>query len=286
MSLRSVLTTLVVLTLTALSTAQTGTSGEQGKESPSAAPQVNVPTVHGCYSNLGTLKLNQTYNFNAQSWCGPLCYNGSYPVAASFDKNCYCGNEYPNSAYIVDDSKCNQPCPGYGDDACGGLNTWTVYNTGLIISVAESPEGAGSSSSSSSSVSSSSTTPATSSAATAPMTVTATPTSTPSSSSSSSSHSSTVGIAVGAVVGVIALLSIGAGLFFFMRKRKNSEIEEEHRRNAAVNAFISGGKPPSSSGGMSMADSRMDPIMNRRLSDGSIADNQDYSRRILRVTNA
>ncbi|CCF45533.1 hypothetical protein CH063_14585 [Colletotrichum higginsianum] len=71
-----------------------------------------------------------------------------------------------------------------------------------------------------------------------------------------------------------------------VQSRRNAEIEEEHRRNAAVNAFIGGPKPPSSSG-MSMSDSRMDPTLaHRRMSDGSIADNQDYSRKILRVTNA
>jgi len=34
-------------------------------------------------------------------------------------------------------------------------------------------------------------------------------------------------------------------------------------------------------------DQRLDPVLlqQRRLSDGSIADNQDYSRRILKVTN-
>lgn len=68
-----------------------------------------------------------------------------------------------------------------------------------------------------------------------------------------------------------------------MRQRKNREIEEEHRRNAAVSAFM---KPPGSSGGFSVdTDARMDPVMaQRRLSSGSIADNQDYSRRILRVS--
>jgi hypothetical protein len=66
-----------------------------------------------------------------------------------------------------------------------------------------------------------------------------------------------------------------------MRRKRNKEIEEEHRRNAAVNAFI--GKAPGSSGG-SITDARLDPVMaHRRMSDGSIADNQDYSRKILRV---
>ena len=89
---------------------------------------------------------------------------------------------------------------------------------------------------------------------------------------------------MGVVCGFLAVAGVGGAAFFFFRRRRNSEIEEEHRRNAAVNAFISGGKPPSSSGGMSMSDSRLDPVLvNRRMSDGSIADNQDYSRRILRV---
>lgn len=69
-----------------------------------------------------------------------------------------------------------------------------------------------------------------------------------------------------------------------MKRRRNREIEEEHRRNAAVNAFMAGGKAPSSSGGLSISDQRLDPVMvQRRLSSGSIADEQDYSRRILRV---
>jgi cell wall integrity and stress response component len=91
------------------------------------------------------------------------------------------------------------------------------------------------------------------------------------------------GIAAGVVVGVVVIAALIGGGFFYLRRKRNREIEEEYRRNAAVNAFI--GKPPGSSGGGSMTDSRMDPVMaHRRMSDGSIADNQDYSRRILRVS--
>lgn len=92
------------------------------------------------------------------------------------------------------------------------------------------------------------------------------------------------GIVAGVVVGVVVVAAILGGIFFYMRMKRNREIEEDHRRNAAVNAFM-GGKPPGSSGGYSMeADTRLDPVMaQRRLSSGSIADNQDYSRRILRV---
>lgn len=88
------------------------------------------------------------------------------------------------------------------------------------------------------------------------------------------------GVAAGTVVGVLAVAGAVGGTFFYMRRKRNNEIEEEHRRNAAVNSFIGGGH----SVGGSVTDARLDPIMaQRRMSDGSIADNEDYSRRILRV---
>ncbi len=102
---------------------------------------------------------------------------------------------------------------------------------------------------------------------------------------SSGSGPNTAGIAAGVVVGLVALAGLSGGAFFLIRRRRNREIEEEHRRNAAVNAFINGSKPPGSSGGLSMSDSRLDPVLaQRRMSSGSIADNEDYSRRILRVS--
>lgn len=71
----------------------------------------------------------------------------------------------------------------------------------------------------------------------------------------------------------------------FMRHRRRREIEEEYARNAAVSSFIAGGKAPSTAGSGSFSDPRIDPVVfsQRRMSDGSIADNQDYSRRILKV---
>ncbi len=77
------------------------------------------------------------------------------------------------------------------------------------------------------------------------------------------------------------LSAIAGGIFFFLRNRKKRAVEEEYRRNVAAGY---NGKPPSSSAG-SLNDSRLEPsvMMQRRQSDGSIADNQDYSRRILKV---
>ncbi len=90
------------------------------------------------------------------------------------------------------------------------------------------------------------------------------------------------GIAAGVVVGIVTLTAIAGGVFFFLRNRKKRAIEEEYRRNVAGGY---GAKPPASSAA-SMSDSRLEPsvMMQRRQSDGSIADNQDYSRRILKVS--
>ncbi|KAL8650085.1 MAG: hypothetical protein Q9226_005291 [Calogaya cf. arnoldii] len=96
----------------------------------------------------------------------------------------------------------------------------------------------------------------------------------------------TAGIAAGVVVGVVAVCAIAGLLFFFLRRRKRGALEEEYQSNA-VNPFETEteNKPPASS--HSMSDSRLEPsvMLQRRQSDGSIADNQDYSRRILKVTN-
>ena len=102
---------------------------------------------------------------------------------------------------------------------------------------------------------------------------------TSSAASSESSGPSKAGIAAGVVVGVVAIAAIAGGAFILMRNRKRKAIEDEYKRNAAVSSFISGGKPPTSN------DMRLDPAVmaQRRMSDGSIADNQDYSRRILKV---
>jgi len=82
------------------------------------------------------------------------------------------------------------------------------------------------------------------------------------------------GAAAGAVVGVLFAIAIAVGTFLFIRKQRRKKLEEEYRRSLAVREFH---KKPET-------DLRLDPVMlQRRMSDGSIADNQDYSRRILKV---
>ncbi|KAI0438643.1 hypothetical protein F4803DRAFT_84978 [Xylaria telfairii] len=269
MSLRQIMA-VAVLALTPLTNAY-----DKGVEVPAQQALLGTDTVAGCYSSLGDMTLDSTDKYNAQGYCAPVCRDKGKPVGATYAKACYCGTKMPNHQTLVNDTMCNEPCPGFDKQACGGLNVYTVYNTGVQVNVAEAEFSATSTSTTATQTSQSSAT-----------NTPTTPVQSQTPDEKKGGSSSTVGIAVGVVVGILVVSAIAAGSYFYFRRKRNAEAEEEQRRNAAVNAFISGGKPPRSSGGASIADSRMDPVMNRRMSDGSIADNQDYSRRILRVTNA
>lgn len=223
--------------------------------------------------------------------CTVECTNQKQLVSGLFGSKCFCGNNYPPEDDLVDDKNCNYPCPYWQEEACGGISSggfYSVFNNGVELIVphkeAEKEESATSSSSPTDApepTESDNTESSRSSATSAPQ-------ESASNGEEESGGGPAIGGIIGGVVAGVAVLAIAAGVgFWLFRRRRNQDIEEEHRRNAAVSSFIAGGKPPSSSGGLSMTDSRMDPIMaHRRLSDGSIADNQDYSRKILRVTNA
>lgn len=87
---------------------------------------------------------------------------------------------------------------------------------------------------------------------------------------------------MGGVVAVVVVAFLAVGAWFFMKRRKDQRAEQS-RRSAAMRDFY--GKPPGT-GVSSIADNRLDPgMMQRRSSNGSIADNEDYSRRVLAVSD-
>ncbi|KAL6870449.1 hypothetical protein J3F83DRAFT_681682 [Trichoderma novae-zelandiae] len=262
---------------------------------PSQPPVPNAYRSQGCWSSKGNMTHATAVKSTTVSSgsCNDYCKSKEMPVSGLQGDECFCGLVYPPQGDQVEDSKCSFPCPAYPKEACGQIGQpgfFSVFNTGVNINpdYYEPPKST-TSSPSSSTTSTTSSDSEKSSAAAGPSGIasqSAEPTSSDG-SSDSKKKTNVAGIAAGTVVGVVVLGGLLGAAFFTMRRRRNAEIEEEHRRNAAVNAFINGSKPPSTSGSISMTDSRLDPIMaHRRLSDGSIADNEDYSRRILRVTNA
>lgn len=269
------------------------------REYPAAALQYRqwgALLYSGCYSSSDGSAKNSSIKFNSKGACQTVCLPTGAAVLSVQETDCYCGDELPPKDSLVDDSKCSAICPGYGVEKCGANGYWTVYLTSTETDVpyADSSEAAASSSSSAAAAASSKSATATQSAKASIVTIggqTVVVTAPASSSSGTTSSSSSSGgpnkaaIAAGVVVGVVAIAAIAGGIFLFLRHRRNRAVEEEYRRNAAVSSFITGGNPPTSSG--TSFDTRLDPVMaQRRMSDGSIADNQDYSRRILKVTNA
>jgi len=244
----------------------------------SAAPEPTMAlktlVSAACYSSSDPLEDKGPYTYQSSGYCQKLCVEThNKPVMALTEgSDCWCGDKLPANSTRVDNSNCNAPCAGFDKEKCGGHGFWQVYLTGTqnFVDSIDAPSSTPSSSKS------------------APPSVvtvggsTVTVVNGASGSSSSKSGGSKAGIAAGAVVGIIAVAAIIGGTWFFLRARKRRAVEEEYRRNATINSFIQ--KPGSTS---SISDSRLEPsvMMQRRMSDGSIADNQDYSRRILKVTN-
>ncbi|KAG9251137.1 uncharacterized protein F5Z01DRAFT_677134 [Emericellopsis atlantica] len=260
-------------------------------QTPVEDPKTDVITSQGCFSSTGNMTLQKMDPTSVSTGSCRLACEDDFLAFGVTGQECYCGNEYPEEDALSADKNCNHPCPAYPLEVCGGIKKpgyISVFNLGKqLILDNYTPEDKNKDKSDDKSKSTSSTTAAAASTATSGPKESASQTEAPQKENKDDGGPSVAGIVAGSVVGVLAIAGGALGVWFFMRRRRNTEIEEEHRRNAAVNAFISGSKPPGSSGSISMTDSRLEPgLAHRRLSDGSIADNEDYSRKILRVTNA
>lgn len=270
---------------------------DKATQTPKTEPVPGSITSQGCWSSKGNFtEMELKASTVSSGSCRVECEKEDFPVMALSGQQCLCGNVYPEKGKETKDSNCNYGCPAYPLEACGGLGNpgyVSVFNLGTEVNIGnyveetddedEDDDKKGSETSASSSAAG-----PTSTAPTDSPEETSVESSAPEDDGDKKDSGSGVnvaGVVAGCVVGVLAVAGGAGAAWFFMRRRRNTEIEEEHRRNAAVNAFISGSKPPGSSGSISMTDSRLDPVMgHRRLSNGSIDDNQDYSRKILRVS--
>ena len=85
------------------------------------------------------------------------------------------------------------------------------------------------------------------------------------------------GAAAGIAIGVLALVAIGAGAFFFVRRRRREDYQKQYEGSHF-------GSSPGSLSRPFGTDQRLEPgMVQKRESVGSLADEQDYSRKILRV---
>ncbi|KAK0852188.1 Protein SLG1 [Friedmanniomyces endolithicus] len=249
-------------------------------------------TYQACYSSSAGLTDQGSFEYQTSSYCQNICVKQNQAVLGlSAGSDCWCGDTLPPAS-------------------SGGIGFYSIFLTGTESSVPNAGVSA-----SSSSGSSTSTSDASSSTSQPPSSSTPSTTATPSSvapgqtvivtqpaseaSSPASStptpqpqpHTNVAGIAAGVVIGVVAVAAIIGGLVFWLKRRKQQAAEDEYKRSTQVNAFMRGGgagggepKPPPTAYS-NMSDSRLDPTAGNRNSAGSIADAEDYSRRILRVAN-
>jgi len=247
-----------------------------------ATVELGSITTLGCYSKPDPLTQDNTDTFQTSGSCQVACGNAGYPVMAiTGGSTCYCGNMLPALDLQVDNTSCNSPCNGYDQQNCGGIGYWQVYLDGLSGNVETAPNATTSSTSSTP-------TSTTASATRAPETVVVTASATARvssiptvSSAASDTGPNKIGIAVGVVVGVLVVAAITGGAIFFLKQRRRKQIEEEHKAQA-INSF------PGSRSSDTKSDARLDPSVAssyRRESIGSIADERDFSRRILQVNS-
>ncbi|KAF1946530.1 hypothetical protein EJ02DRAFT_495334 [Clathrospora elynae] len=250
----------------------------QTVKDPITTPSVTMPAHEmssiGCFATGIPLENHGHYLYRSPGNCQLVCIEqGKNVMGLSDGENCWCGDKIPALEWKTDNSTCSTTCSGDQTSLCGGPGALWVVLTGVTRNKVDffQPD-----SSSSSAKPTSTAPPSTSSAS-------ATPTATPSSAPKKESKPNTIAIAVGVVVGILALAAICFGVWFLLRRRRQHQVEEDYRRNAAnVNAFVNGGKLHTSDA--SMNNSRLDPsFVDRRQSNGSIADNEDYSRRILKA---
>lgn len=112
MSVRQI-TAVALLALASFTSAQ-----KKGVEVPAEQAVIGSDTVAGCFSSLGDMEFDSSDNYNAQGYCAPNCRDKGLPVGATYLKRCYCGHKLPNKKSLLDDSKCNEPCPGFDLQAC------------------------------------------------------------------------------------------------------------------------------------------------------------------------
>lgn len=117
MSLRQFLATAL------LATAPLVSAQDKAAQGPPEKPTIGVVTRHGCMSSKGDLvqvelEIENGGTFNSKGKCNTACTKVQKYVAATSADQCFCGNEYPPQSAMVADNKCNEPCPGFGDEAC------------------------------------------------------------------------------------------------------------------------------------------------------------------------
>lgn len=179
--------------------------------------------------------------YQSDGLCHDFCNDQAFALAIVQGEYCWCSNYVPDSDDQVSVSNCQESCPGFPDDVCGGDGTFGYMS---LESSPSGTAGSGSEATSTTAGSKTSSTAKTTAPAAIPtvqtvtvggtvQTVTATPTavigspSTGNISSKSGGGGLSTGGAVGLAVGLVALAVAVAGGFIFWCLRRRRRRQEE-----------------------------------------------------------
>ncbi|KAL7910342.1 hypothetical protein GGI35DRAFT_362858 [Trichoderma velutinum] len=156
---------------------------------------ISAISINVCSSfNTGETPLNVSI-YQTNGACGKFCVNKEYAFSITQQNSCWCSNYFPDKASTVDVKNCNDPCPAWPSENCGGPG---LYGYILLNEVAPSgtrtappPSSTPTQSTASTSATTASSSTTTSSSTSASATSSSSSTSETSTTSSSSSSSST-----------------------------------------------------------------------------------------------
>ncbi|KAH7470060.1 hypothetical protein FOMA001_g14619 [Fusarium oxysporum f. sp. matthiolae] len=100
---------------------------------PAESPVLGEITPQGCFDSLPSQVDGRSNTFNSVGSCADYCQKQKKTVAILKDVECICADIYPAKSALVDDDKCDTPCPGYSNDACGGEDAYSVFNLGVNL---------------------------------------------------------------------------------------------------------------------------------------------------------
>jgi len=109
----------------------------------------------GCYNDKPRIMPTAVSGGDAQmsySYCGSLCKDAGFsPNAYSgveYANECWCTENLPSSAVVVNETECNMPCAGNKSEMCGGVYKMGVFKSictpvkgGAILQVTEAVPG-------------------------------------------------------------------------------------------------------------------------------------------------
>ncbi|KAG8161073.1 hypothetical protein KVR01_009337 [Diaporthe batatas] len=182
-----------------------------------------LPDSVGCYATEAVTYLRDTYN--TLGGCSYTCREAGYPVFAAQLMNCACLDILPSYDEKAEESLCNQPCPGYAGETCGGQSGYYTVGTvpGVLVTPSRAPSSSTSTTQTITTTITSNMTASVSSSQTSPATAVVSPSHTPSNdtvpitsaspAASSGSSSPAVASSATTVASILSAMTVLAALF-------------------------------------------------------------------------